>query len=223
MLTMLLQRRPRVTRPSSRFPVILPGRFLSYTVVTMSFVFQFRPAGKAMPRLVWVAWVCVSLALLRPLSLWSGGLPEPDLVLYGVIRDVSGGGGVRLSVGTLSWTFGPSGPGTPIAVAAVLTNINDQFSYVVRIPCETPIVGFAGAEGTLSLGTTYDRSQVSVDNHAATFVLAGQRTLTLASTDRGRIAGRSRGVHRRFGPAPRQLAATVFRAYGGGSLRGRRR
>ena len=155
--------------------------------MTTSFVFRIPQAEKASPRWDWVAWLIVSLALLPPLSLWSGGIPEPDLVLYGTILDVSGGANVRLTAGTLNWTLQPSGTGQPVAVTAVLTNINDQFSYVVRIPCETQVAGFKAADGTLLLGTAYDRSRVSVDDHPATFVQSGQQTLTLASRDRGRI------------------------------------
>ncbi len=127
------------------------------------------------------------LALALPLSSRGGGLPEPELVLYGTILDVSGGAKVRLTVGTLSWTFQPAGSGKPLAATAVLTNIHDQFSYVIRIPCETQIAGALASDGTLALDETYDRSQVSVDNHPATFVQSGQQTLSLAITDRGRI------------------------------------
>ncbi|MBI2926369.1 MAG: hypothetical protein HYY24_11800 [Verrucomicrobia bacterium] len=127
------------------------------------------------------------LALMLPLSPWGGGLPEPDLVLYGTIRDVSGGLNTRLTAGALNWTFQPAGAGKPFTVTATLTNINDQFSYVVRIPCETLIAGFAASDATLALGKVYDRALVSVDNQPATFVEASQQTLTLALTDRGRI------------------------------------
>ena len=116
-----------------------------------------------------------------------GGLPEPDLVLYGTIRDVSGGINARLTVGTLSWTFQPGGGGSAINLTATLTNINDQFSYVLRVPCETQAAGFVISEGTLILGNTYNRSQVVLDNHPATLVRADQQSLTLALTDRGRV------------------------------------
>ena len=129
----------------------------------------------------------LSLALLPSLSLGAGGLPEPDLVLYGTIRDVSGGLNVRLSAGKLNWTFQHTVSGKSFTVAASLTNINDQFSYVVRIPCETQSTGFTASEGTLVLGNSYDRSHVSVDNHPATFLQIAQQTLTLTLTDRGRI------------------------------------
>jgi hypothetical protein len=155
--------------------------------VTKSFALRIRRAEAPSPRLNWGVRLVVALALSGPLALWGGGLPEPDLVLYGAILDLSGGDQVRLTAGTLNWTFQLPGAGKSFAVTAALTNINDQFSYVARIPCETPITGFTAADGTLSLGSAYDQSLVSVDNHPATFVQAAQQTLTLAATDRGRI------------------------------------
>src|SRR5688572_20225921 len=104
------------------------------------------------------AGLLVALVLLWPFSVEGRGLPEPDLVLYGTIRDVNGGLNTRLTAGTLTWTFQPAGGGKTIAVTATLTNINDQFSYVARIPCETQIAGFTAADGTLTLGNAYDRS-----------------------------------------------------------------
>src|SRR5688572_17138764 len=67
-------------------------------------------------------WVVLFFAL--SFSVAAGGLPEPDLVIYGTIRDVSGQGSVRLTAGTLAWTFQPAGGGTPVIVSAALTNIN---------------------------------------------------------------------------------------------------
>lgn len=127
------------------------------------------------------------LVLASRFPLLGGGLPEPDLVLYGTIRDVSGGLNVRLTAGHLTWTFQPAGGSKAITVAATLTNINDQFSYVLRVPCEKQIPGFAAAEGKLTLGNAYDRSQVTVDTRPATMVLSSQANLALALTDRGRI------------------------------------
>jgi hypothetical protein len=120
------------------------------------------------------------------LPLRATGLPEPDLVLYGIIRDVAGGN-VRLTAGTLTWEFQPANQGNPLTVTATVTNINDQFSYVLRVPCETPLAGSTASPTSLILGSSYDRSEVTVDNHAATFVQAGQQTLALADTDRGRV------------------------------------
>ncbi len=127
------------------------------------------------------------LTLRWAVGLQAGGLPEPDLVLYGIIRDVSGGLNVRLTAGRLNWTFQPAGGGKSITAIATITNINNQFSYVARVPCEKQINGFAPADGTLTLGSSYDRSRVLVDTHPATFVQSSQQNLALALSDRGRI------------------------------------
>lgn len=141
----------------------------------------------ALSRSCLVAWLLMLMVLMLPVSLRGGGLPEPDLVLYGTIRDVSGGLNVRLTAGTLSWTFQTTGGATVVVRTANLTNINDQFSYVMRIPCETQIAGFPGPVGNLTLGSTYNRSQVLLDTYSVTFVEPAQQSLTLAVTDRGRI------------------------------------
>ncbi len=127
------------------------------------------------------------LALLLPLAAPGGGLPEPDLVLYGVVHDVNGGLDVRLTAGQLTWIFQPVGGGAAFPVTVALTNVNEQFSYVLRVPCDTSVAGSAAPAGTLTLGRVFDRSVVSVDNHTATFLQSGQQSLTLSGTDRGRI------------------------------------
>lgn len=131
--------------------------------------------------------LALTLGLLMPCVIQAAGLPEPDIVFYGVIQDVSGAPMFRLTAGTLTWNFQPANQGGPITVTANLTNINDQFSYVVRVPCETPLSGSAGSLDALSLGSSYDRSGADVDGHPATIVQAGQQTLTLPDTGRGRI------------------------------------
>ncbi|MHC1768185.1 MAG: thrombospondin type 3 repeat-containing protein [Verrucomicrobiia bacterium] len=119
------------------------------------------------------------------------GIPEPSLVMYGVIRIVNAGGSARLTTGALTWIFKPSAGGQTVTVTTPLTNINDQFSYVLRVPCESPLPGFTLSADTLQLSpapTTYDRSQVMVDGTTqASFVTPTQATLTLSSQDRGRI------------------------------------
>ena len=132
-------------------------------------------------------WLAVALGLWGPCLLRGAGLPEPDLVLYGTIRDVAGGLNVRLTAGSLRWTFQRGGGGTPITVVGTLTNINDQFSYVLRVPCERQVAGFVSSENKLTLGNAYDRAQVSVENQPATFIQVVQQTLSLTATDRGRI------------------------------------
>ncbi len=119
----------------------------------------------------------------------SQGIPEPTMILYGVVTDPLGYS-ARISFGPLIWVFQP-GDGSPaVTVTGVLTNINDQFSYVLRVPVETVIPGVSISPGTLKLASTptvYDRSQVTVSGMPAFFVTPAQTNLVLTSTDRGRI------------------------------------
>ena len=56
------------------------------------------------------------------------GVPEPGLVMYGVVRNTAAGN-ARVTSGTLSWTFTTSGGG--VTVLAPLQNLNGQFSFPV--------------------------------------------------------------------------------------------
>lgn len=126
--------------------------------------------------------------LLLNVPLRGDGIPEPSLVLYGTVIDT--GTGNRVTFGTLTWSFRPTAGGSTITVSTTLTNINDQFSYVVRVPCETELTGVAVSPGVLKLAstaTTYDRSQVKIHGTNATFVNSSLGTLTLGPTDRGLI------------------------------------
>jgi|SRR6266480_4595385 len=117
------------------------------------------------------------------------GIPEPSLVIYGVVSNLSAGGS-RASFGALTWIFQPTGGGPAITLTATLTNINDQFSYVLRVPCETEIPGAPVSAGTLKLAassTAYNRAQVTIEGAAATFSQPAQTNLVLAGTDRGRV------------------------------------
>ena len=119
----------------------------------------------------------------------AGGIPEPSLVLYGVVTDPSAGG-ARVSYGAITWVFQPVAGGSPVFVTGVLTNINDQFSYVLRIPCETQIGGQPVSSNTLMLAsspTAYNCSQVIIEGIPAYFSQPSQTNLTMLSTDRGRI------------------------------------
>lgn len=129
----------------------------------------------------------VPLAFASPAQ--ADGIPEPSLILYGVVSNL-GAGGSRISYGTLNWVFQPAGGGPAITLTTPLTNINDQFSYVLRVPCETEIPGVPVSVGALKLATsptTYNRAQVTIEGVAATFNQPTQTNLVLAATDRGRI------------------------------------
>src|SRR5690349_8841877 len=88
------------------------------------------------------------------------GIPEPSLVMYGTVRNTQDKDRLRMVFGNLSWVFQPVGGGPSFAVSATLTNINDQFSYVLRVPCETEIPGFPLSSTALRLGSSYTRGTV---------------------------------------------------------------
>jgi hypothetical protein len=116
------------------------------------------------------------------------GIPEPSLIMYGVIRNV-GDGNIRLISGTLTWQFQPSSGGAAVTVTTRLTNINDQFSYILRVPWETDI-GSGLSSNTLRLisaSISYNRSQVYFGTNQAAFAQPTQATFSASSRDRGRI------------------------------------
>jgi hypothetical protein len=118
----------------------------------------------------------------------AGGIPEPSLVLYGVVRnDIDDS---RVTVGAIEWVFQPGDGSDAVVVSGELRNINDQFSYVLLVPCETPLPGQPASPDTLQLLSApinYDRSQVSISGKPASIVAAGMMNLTLGPDDRGRI------------------------------------
>ena len=131
--------------------------------------------------------VALLVALATPAA--ADGIPEPSMVIYGVVSNLSAGGS-RVSFGALTWIFHPADGSPEIILTGVLTNINDQFSYVLRVPCETQIPGVPLSAGALKLTTfssRYDLSRVTIQGVAATFVDPSLATLNLAPTDRGRI------------------------------------
>jgi len=117
------------------------------------------------------------------------GIPEPSLVLYGVVSNLAAGGS-RVSFGTLAWVIRPNDGSPAFTVTGVLTNINDQFSYVLRIPCETEIPGVPVSTGALKLAVSDgpdNRAQVTIGGVVASFAQPAQTNLVLTRTDRGRI------------------------------------
>ena len=133
--------------------------------------------------------VLAALLLAFANLLKADGIPEPSLVIYGVVSNLSAGGS-RVSFGALTWIFQPTGGGPAVTLTAALTNINDQFSYVLRVPCETEIPGAPVSAGALKLAassTAYNRAQVTIEGAAATFSQPAQTNLVLAGTDRGRV------------------------------------
>src|SRR6267142_234492 len=109
------------------------------------------------------SWLATNLASAQ-------SIPETGLLLYGQVRNTATGGNL-LTYGTLRWSIQPPS-GSPITVGVTLTNINDQFSYVLRVPFETVLAGFTLSPNTLSLSNTpvtYGRS-ATVNSQPATNV-----------------------------------------------------
>lgn len=94
--------------------------------------------------------LCAAFALLALPNLWADGIPEPPIVVYGKMLDNTTG--ARLIFGTLTWTWQPVGGGDPVVSTTTLANINDQFSFVLEVPCETEITDQPLSANTLRLG-----------------------------------------------------------------------
>jgi hypothetical protein len=117
----------------------------------------------------------------------AAGIPEPDLVWYGKVSIHSGGTVVRATSGTLVWQVQTVAGGVPWTVSTTLTNINDQFSFIIRVPCESPEPGVAASSNTVVLATpsiAYRRISVTLDGQPLTLQSTGDFTPTL--NDRGR-------------------------------------
>ena len=121
----------------------------------------------------------------------SGGIPEPDLVMYGKVINTSSNANLRLGYGELNWSFQPIGGGTAITGSTILTNINNQFSYILHIPCETPVFGYSASTNTIQLtaaGITLNRAYVTWNGtNLLSLAQPALSNTTFYSTDRGRI------------------------------------
>ena len=116
-------------------------------------------------------------------------IPEPDLVWYGKVLTSSGGATVRLTSGTLVWRIERVTGGPAIVVATQLTNINDQFSFALRIPCESPEPGGSISTNAINLVTpplAYRRVSVTLDGQPLSLISASGEFSPLP-THRGRI------------------------------------
>lgn len=134
---------------------------------------------------------CLLTILLLPERAQGQGIPEPDLIVYGVIKNVQDNANLRLGHGPLTCVLQPVGGGSPITVSTTLTNINDQFSYVLRIPCETLAVGYPLSSNVVPLTSTpmaYIRAQMTwYGTNQLTFVVPSQTNTTISAADRGRL------------------------------------
>ena len=143
-----------------------------------------RNSKKLLPRLL------LGGSLLLLFGVWRSvaGIPEPDLVWYGKVLTSSGDSTVRLTTGTLVWRLEPLAGGPALAVATALTNINHQFSFVLRVPCETPEPGISASTNVINLTAPpnrYRRLTVTLDGQPLSLISAPSEVSPLL-TDRGR-------------------------------------
>jgi hypothetical protein len=133
--------------------------------------------------------VAAGLAVI-PERVNAAGIPEPSLTLYGKVLNKFNGATTRLTDGEIKWTFKPLNGGAWVTVTNRLTNIHDQFSYVLQVPCESEIIGVLLSPNTLKVPTApaqVDRATVLVNGQSVTFINGSQSILSLAANERGRI------------------------------------
>ena len=140
------------------------------------------------------------LALATTAADTRAGIPEPDLVWYGKVLTTSGGAPVRLTSGTLVWRLEPVSGSPPILLATYLTNINEQFSFVLRVPCESPEPGMLPSTNVVNLTTPASRYR------RMTVLLNGQPLSLITATNEVAPAladrGRSERIDLRLGAVP---------------------
>jgi hypothetical protein len=133
--------------------------------------------------------MCTAILFAASLALAArAGIPEPDLVWYGQVHAMSAGENVRVTTGTLVWEIEPAEGGPAWVLSTALTNINDQFSFVLRVPCETPEPGGTPRPEMVSLTTpptTYRRVTVTLEGQALTLKNSPSQ-FAPAPNDRGR-------------------------------------
>jgi hypothetical protein len=144
-----------------------------------------RPSGKceSIPGRVLAVLLVVFATSVK------AAIPEPDLVWYGRVLTSSGGATVRLTSGTLVWHIERVTGGPAIVLATQLTNINDQFSFALRIPCESPEPGGSISTNAINLTTPpvrYRRLTVTLDGQPLSLISAASEFSPLPA-HRGRI------------------------------------
>jgi hypothetical protein len=153
-----------------------------------------RPPACSRPRLAAPATITMpavtallGLALIgAPLA--RAGLPEPELIWYGKVLVASGDIAVRATSGTLSWQIEPLAGGTPWTLTIPLTNVADQFSFLLRVPCESPEPAVTATPSTVLLtspATSYRRLSVRLDGQPLT-ILSAPTVFAPSLADRGR-------------------------------------
>jgi hypothetical protein len=121
---------------------------------------------------------------------FAAGIPEPGLVMYGVVRNTAAGN-ARLITGTLTWTITPAS-GSPVTVTTPLTDISGQYSYSLRVPFESVVGSSTLSPNILPLNsatTSYTRTNVFLTvngtNYPATITAPALGNFTFNTATRG--------------------------------------
>ena len=158
------------------------------SIMKMFLPFHRQPSGVVRPRLAPVLGILLSTLALLPAPGRAEGIPEPSLVMYGIVSDAQG---ARLTNGVLAVTIQRPDGFPPLVLQATLANVNDQFSYVLFIPCETEMPGFTvTAADRLKLTATpvtFDRSGVTFNGAKIQYTVPAMASLQVTSRDRGRF------------------------------------
>jgi hypothetical protein len=139
--------------------------------------------GALVQRAIWGALA----ALLGAAGLHAEGIPEPGLVIYGVVWNVQGGVTNRLTSGSLTCQITPSNAAS-ITLVTPLQNINDQYSYLLKVPFESRILGLSLSAGALELTTATNRFErlFKINGTNASFAAPAQEVFAFAPADRAR-------------------------------------
>ena len=133
-------------------------------------------------------WIVLA-AILQCQQTIAQGIPEPPLVIYGTVRNTADHN-IRLTYGTLTWQFKKVATGRTVTVTTQLTNVLDQFSYVVQVPCESFLSGVQISPNALDVtpaAVLFDRSVALLNTNSVTFSTPSQSTISLSSGQRGAL------------------------------------
>jgi hypothetical protein len=130
------------------------------------------------------AWLVFSAGAVAT----QAGIPEPDLVWYGKVLTTVDNATVRLTSGTLAWRIEPVSGAPAMLFATQLTNLNDQFSFMLRVRCESPEVGQTASTNVINLtspASRYRRLTVTLDGQPLSLISATNE-IAPGLADRGR-------------------------------------
>jgi hypothetical protein len=119
---------------------------------------------------------------------FADGIPEPGLVMYGVVTN--GNGGVPVGQGNVQWSV--TGGGSSVTLNSTIANVNGQYFYVARIPFETRAASggaFTPTPNTLPLTdatTAFSRSATVLGTNA-TIAPPALSSFNFSKADRGQI------------------------------------